>query len=326
MELSYPLRLACLIAVSMGVLQTAFELALWCCAPFLLRCITRLTLRHQERALFASQLLPLALSAGITACFWVPQYISRETNFASEAVGSVCMIVTAALFAWWAIRATQGTSLAVRTMQFSRECRRAGNGISVRPGNTPIFAVSGSLPRAGLVGLLRPFIFISKSLIEDGGLDPLALSVVLDHERSHAVQRDNCKLLLLHCLPCLNLRLPSGKTWTQLWQNTAELAADEDAVAGDRTRALILAETLVALARSSSAAPRHHVACAFFLFDQTELALRVDRLIATTPSVQNASGLRVGASCGLALVSAGVVMANAATALRDIPERLLHLG
>lgn len=329
MELSYPLRLACLIAVSMAVLQILFEFLFWLAASPILRAVRSLTLRGQERALYLLQFVPVALSLAITICCWVPEYVANETNFASEDVGSVCLSIASLLFTWWAVRAIHVSVITLRTLRFSRACRRNGTPISGLDGSTPIVAVPAAAVRAGLVGVLRPFIFISKSLLDDRAVAPGALGIVLAHERAHARQHDNFKLLTLHCLPRLNLRLGSGKTWMQHWQNTAEWAADEDAVHGDRSRALLLAETLIALARSASA-PQPQVACTYFVCEQSELALRIERLLQPEPrsKVRSKAGAsyRVLTACAVALAAAAVVVANVATLLRDIPERLLHLG
>ena len=116
-----------------------------------------------------------------------------------------------------------------------------------------------------------------------------------------------------------------GKTWKQLWQNAAEWAADEDAVRGNSARAFLLAETLVALARSASPASRE-VACTNFICDETELALRVERLIERRQV--GVAGPRYGVAVAIfvALAGAAVLLASQASALHELPERLLHLG
>lgn len=325
MELSYPLRLACLIAVSMAVLQILFELLFWLAASPILRAVRSLTLRRQERVLYLLHFVPVALSLAITACCWVPEYVANETNFASEDVGSVCLIIASLLFTWWAVRAINVSVITLRTLRFSRACKRNGTPISPVDDTTPIIAVPAAVARAGLVGVLRPVIFISKSLLDDRVFAPVALGIVLAHERAHARQRDNFKLLTLHCLPRLNLRLASGKTWMQHWQNTAEWAADEDAVHGDRSRALLLAETLITLARSASA-PQPQVTCTYFVCEQSELALRIERLLQPQPRIKASPSYRIITACAIALAAATIVLANVATLLHDIPERLLHLG
>jgi len=324
MILSYPMRLACLVAVSMGLLQIGFELALWLCAPVMLRVVRTLPLRQRERLLYAVQLLPLVLALAFTGLFAVPRYVSNETNFAPEGVGWVCLLLAAALVAWWTARVAGGVRMAVRTARFRRACAGDEAVLSLSR-ETPVVLVGGARPRVALVGLLRPLIFISRSLIEAGGLDAPALEVVLDHERSHAAQGDNWKLLSLHCVPRLNLRLLAGKTWMQLWQNAAEWAADEDAVGGNSARALLLAETLVALARSNSA-PGPQLACTNFVCEETELALRVERLIDRSPERCAPLDYRLGLALGCVALSGAVVIANFISVLGEIPEQLLHLG
>jgi len=324
MILSYPMRLVCLTAVSLGLLQIGFELALWAVAPGILRGLRNVPLRHRERMLFAVQVLPIALALAFTSCFALPRYVSNETNFAPEAVGWVCVLLSAALTAWWGIRLAGGLRMALRTRLFRRACE-GDRSVANQADRTPVVVVGGSRPRVALVGLMRPFIFISRSLVEDGGLDSSALEVVLDHERSHAAQGDNWKLLSLHCLPRMNLRLMGGKTWMQLWQNAAEWAADEDAVQGNSARALLLAETLVALARSNSA-PMPQIACTNFACEETDLALRVERLIDRTPARRAPFDYRIGIALGCMALSGAVLIANLSAMLGEIPEQLLHLG
>jgi beta-lactamase regulating signal transducer with metallopeptidase domain len=208
---------------------------------------------------------------------------------------------------------------------FSRACRRDGQGLAGSPGQTPILTFSGPSHRVALVGLLRPFIFISRSLVEDGGLDPLALEVVIDHERSHAAHRDNWKLLSLHCLPRLNLTLRGGSTWMQLWQNAVEWAADEDAVRGSRTRAFQLAETLVYFS-VHAAAQVSRIASTALVCRETDLVTRVDRLINEDP-VPPVQDHRLAAVTFWTLLGAAAVLLTMLTPwLHELPEHILHLG
>jgi beta-lactamase regulating signal transducer with metallopeptidase domain len=226
---------------------------------------------------------------------------------------------------WYGISAFAGLRIALRTILFTRACRRDGQGVVAAPNQTPIITFSGPAHRVALVGLVDPFIFISSSLMEEGGLDPFALEVVLDHERSHAAQRDNWKLLSLHCLPRLDLRLPGGRTWMQLWRNAAEWAADEDAVRGSSVRAFQLAETLVYFSRHAGEQDRP-VACTALLCGEAELVTRVERLIhreadSSVPE-RRATAL---AFWSLVLVVA-LSLASLTPWLHELPEHLLHLG
>ena len=327
MALSYPLRLACLIVVSVGLLQTIFELLLWVVAPAILRLVRALPLRRQERLLYAIQLIPTVFALAFTAGCLVPQYVSNETNFSAEGVGWICILLACLVSVNWWVRVFYGMAMVVRTSLFGRTCLR-GDGVIDR-GHTqiPVIAIPGATPRVALVGLFRPFILISKSLTEAGGLDPLALDLVLEHERSHAAHRDNWKLLSLHTIPRLRLSVSKGKTWMQLWQNTAERAADEDAVQGSTSRALRLAETLVALARLRSTASSP-LACTQFICAATELESRIDMLTQSgnhEPSVRGRMpAVEVG--LGVLLLAAAIALLSLAPLLADLPEHILHLG
>ena len=324
MLLSYSLRVTCLIGVTLAILQVTLEMLLWIGAPIILRVVNSLPLRQRERTLYLVQLLPVVLAVLLTALFFVPQYLSNETNLAPEHVGRLCIVLAASLYVWWAARIVRGIRTVGRTILFARACHLGEDHLTLAA-YTPVVTVSGQISRVALVGFRRPFILISKSLVDKGGLDPLALQVVLDHERSHAAQRDNWKLLSLYFLPRLDLRLPGRKTWMQLWQSTAEWAADDDAVGGSSTRALMLAETLVALARTHSSVERQ-IACTYLVCEDTELALRVERLLHQAPDMPLSQRHKIGLLLGF--IALGVVSISAAFSpvLRYLPEHLLHLG
>lgn len=325
MALSYPLRLACLIAVSVGLLQTMFELLLWVAAPVILRLLRALPLRRQERLLYGIQLAPTFFAVAVTLPCWVPQYVASETNFSAEGVGWICILLAVLVSLRWWIKAFAGIRMLVRTMRFSRRYYR-GDGV-IAPHAIPVIADPGATLRVALVGLFRPFILIPKSLTEAGGLDPLALDLVLEHERSHAAHHDNWKLLSLHMIPRIQPAVSRGQTWKQLWQNIAERAADEDAVQGSRLRALRLAETLVALARSRSNIPPD-LACTQFICPATELASRIEMLTETHENVVSVRSrtLQVQVGVGVLLLTAALVLIGLAPFLTDLPEHILHLG
>jgi hypothetical protein len=325
MALSYPLRLVCLILVSAGLLQLALELLLWIGSPFLLRLFASLSIRQREGALYLARLAPFAIAVLVTIAFCVPWYLSNETNFASERVGSLCLLLAAAVSVWYGITAFGGLRIALRTILFTRACRRDGQGLLTSPDQTPILTFSGPTHRVALVGLMHPFIFISRSLVEDGGLDPLSLEVVLDHERSHATHRDNWKLLSLHCLPRLNLRLRGGSTWMQLWRNVAEWAADEDAVRGNSARAFQLAETLIFFSVHAAAHPAR-IASTALVCREADLVTRVERLINPAAGSPIRNHRYAVVAFWALLIAAAVFMATLTPWLHELPEHILHLG
>ena len=325
MALSYPLRLVCLILVSAGLLQLALEFLLWIGSPLLLRLLTSLPIRQRERALYVARIVPFVLALLITVSFCVPCYLSNEMNFASERVGSLCLVLAAAVSAWYGFTAFRGLRIALRTTFFTRACRRNGKGLATSPDQTPILAFSGPSHRVALVGLVRPFIFISRALVEDGGLNPIALEVVLDHERSHATHGDNWKLLSLNFFPRLDLKLRGGGTWMQLWHNVAEWAADEDAVRGSSERAFQLAETLVFFSVHAAARTSGVISTAL-VCREADLVTRVERLLYREAGSSAQNYRFVGIAFWALLVAAAVFMATLTPWLHELPEHILHLG
>ena len=329
MELTYAARLACLVAVSMGLLQVSVEGLLWACSSVVVRLLQGLPLRHRERSLYVVQLLPFLFALLFTTSISATQYLLHETNFASEKVGTLCLGIALTVYCLWAIRIVLGGSVIFHTTRFSRACRRSADrldDISRRPSTQlPVLTATGSGPRVALVGLIHPFILISRSLMDQGGLDAQALDIVFEHERSHAVQLDNWKLLSLCFLPRLNLKVSQGKTWMQLWQNNSEWAADEDAIRGNSARSLLLAETLVSLARSHPAQERR-LAYNCLVNAETELAQRVERLIHRTSEQPEPRSFKRYLMLGCATVVAVIVLLSLTSALGEVPEHLLHLG
>jgi hypothetical protein len=323
MALSYSLRMLCLIAVSTGLIQIAVEALLWMSAPCILRFLDDLPVRTRERMLYLVHVAPCGLALLFTFFFCLPRYIADETNFASENIGWLCILVAIAIALWWTMSVFAGLRMALRTMRFTRACRRDAQRLAYPSEPVPVLAFAGMARWVALVGLMRPFILISKSLIEEVGLHPLALEVVLDHERSHAAQGDNWKLLSLHCLPRLRLKLPGGSTWMDAWQNIAEWAADDDAVRGDRNRAFTLAQTLVTLSRYTT--ERTQVVMTALLCKEAQLASRVERLIQSEPTPRTSARPYVALLLGSAIVSIVTFLVAFTPWLRDLPEQILQL-
>jgi beta-lactamase regulating signal transducer with metallopeptidase domain len=325
MALSYTLRLVCLIVVSICILHTAFELILWIGSPLLLRRLASLPARQHERLLYLLQLAPFVVAVLLTGLLCVPQYLYTETNLAPETVGWLCLLLAATVITRFGFAAVRALRIAARTMLFSRACRRTGQSVRCAHNQIPIYTLPEPAHRVALIGLFNPFVCISRHLMEDGSLSALALDVVLDHEHSHALHRDNWKLLSLHAIPRLNLRLPGGGTWMRHWQSVAEWAADDDAVQGDSRRAFLLAETLVALTRQATL-PTPGLICTGLVYEGSEFALRIDRLIQGVPLYRPQRSLPGVLVLAAMVLGAALVIATLSPWLQNLSERLLHLG
>ncbi|MGB9032771.1 MAG: hypothetical protein WCC27_21795 [Acidobacteriaceae bacterium] len=322
MNLPYLLRLTCLLVVVVGVTQFLLQLLLAVNARPLLRLLEGVSARRRERTLYLFQVGPVSAALLFAGAICGPQYLRHEPGVAAERVGSICILLACAVLLWFSTAAARGLRIVARTLRFVHANRLASQDSGIRRHGIPVL----SLPNAchvALAGLLNPVILVPRNLLESGGLSQDALALALDHECAHAVSLDNWKLLSLSFLPRLPFPSRAG-TWFQHWQRAAECAADDDAVRGDQARCLLLADTLLKIART--ARPPHAPMIYTALTARSEeLAARIDRLIGNPvfPSASQRSTLPQCIALTLAVIAAAVAMSPW---IYGISELILHLG
>lgn len=318
MDLSYLLRLLCLVVVVVGAVHALGQLALAACSRPILRLLAAATARGRERALYLLQAAPLCAAFLFAGALCVPEYLRLEPANSAEAVSPLCLALAAAVVLWFGASALRGARLCLRTVRFTRACERCAHPLE-SAAELPLLALPQTGPLIALAGFFRPTLLVSRDLLAGRMLDPAALAVAFDHERSHAAHRDNWKLLSLRLLPGLG-----WNPWLAEWKSAAEWAADDDAARGDAARRLLLAETLLRVARCAPAAALPILHTGFSCREQ-ELAARIDRLL-REPAPCNAarrSLLVAAAALVLALAAAAVILWPSVYALS---ESILHLG
>ncbi len=324
MTLSYSLRLLCLVLLVFGGLCAVLQLTLARCAPFILRHLEPAPARRRERMLYRIQLAPTLTALFVTAAACVPAYVRFEPGNTAERVSGLCLFLATATGLWIAFSLLRGLLIVVRTIRFTRACRRSGQLLQTRC-DTPVYTVKRPAYPVALLGFRRPLIILSADLVSDTRLHTDALEVALEHERSHAHHRDNWKLLSLSFLPRLSFLV--GNPWEPAWQAAADWAADDDATRGDVNRSLLLAEAIVQTARvaarrlADTLAPVIHTA---LTSAESSLAARIDRLLHPRPAcIERSPALR---RVTLALVFAAVAAVAASPWIYPLSESLLHLG
>jgi len=326
MTLSWSLRLLCLLLVVFGLLLAILQLALARSAPFILSRLRSAPPRRRERALYRIQLAPPFAALFMTASVCVPAYLRFEPSRQLENVSGLCVVLAATTALWLSFSLLRGLSTVFRTQRFTRACRRSGQ-LLQHTCPTPVLAVERPAYPVALLGFFRPLIIVSSDLLAENGLRPDALAVALDHERAHALHRDNWKLLSLSFLPRVDFL--AGNPWPSAWRTAADWAADEDAVGGDTNRSLLLAEAIVRTARTArtarsragSMAPVIHTA---LTSAETGLVMRIDRLLHPGPTRAGRSFV-FPALAALILLAATAAVA-AAPWIYSVAESLLHLG
>jgi beta-lactamase regulating signal transducer with metallopeptidase domain len=320
MTLSWTLRLLCLLLVVAGLSLAFSQIALALASRWILSRLDSLTARWRERILYLLQIGPVLFAAVMAAALCLPAYLRGETNVESERVGSLFLLAAALTALWFGGALLRGLRIAIRTLRFARICRRYGQRLH-HNSDIPLLAVPDPGPPLRLIGFLHPLILVSPSM---STLAPEALNLALAHERSHAAHRDNWKLLTLSFLPRLDRPLPGCDPWNQHWHRAADWAADDDAVRGDSARSLLLAETLVAVARAANSSHAPYICTALATADAA-LAVRIDRLLHPRHDLRSSgSSLLIGLAV-LAL-SGAVALSTLSPWIYELCERLLHLG
>jgi hypothetical protein len=321
-NLAYLLRLTCLLVVVVGVTQIILQLLLALNATLILRLLQAVAARQRERALYLLQVGPVLTALLFAGVICVPQYVRHEPGVEAERVGWISILLACAVLLWFGTAAARGLRAAARTLQFVHASRLAGQDFGIRHAGIPVIFLPNGF-HVALAGFLNPVIFVPRNLLEAGGLSEQALGLALDHERAHAVCMDNWKLLSLSFLPPLQL-VSQGTTWFQHWQIAAECAADDDAVRGDPARCLLLADTLLKIARTAH--PLHPpMICTALISRNEELTVRIDRLIRNSifRSESRRSLLPQCIAVTLAVIGAAVAMSPW---VYGISELILHLG
>ena len=189
-------------------------------------------------ALFIVRLAPFAVSAAVSAFLILPSFVELETHSMDEDLGTFVLALCALLFLGAGLRRVVTAEL--RTRRILDECLEGAHEFE-HDTVTPAVVARKSISPLMMVGIRVPTIVISEST--PGILNDAELRVAVRHEVEHLHAHDNLKKAIFNCLP-----FPGMKRMLEAWQEAAELAADDAAVAS-REEALDLAAALIKLSR-----------------------------------------------------------------------------
>ncbi|HEX4595611.1 MAG TPA: hypothetical protein VH157_15105, partial [Bryobacteraceae bacterium] len=123
MTLPYLFKLLSLCLASFFLIHLALALLVTFASPAALRLSERIQPVQAARFLFSLRMLPTGLGALIVVGLCVPSYLWLEPRTAtSEEIGAVCLILSIATVALWAISLTRGLRAINRSIWFLREC------------------------------------------------------------------------------------------------------------------------------------------------------------------------------------------------------------
>lgn len=195
--------------------------------------------------LFAIRLLPFFAACVVAFGFVLPAFLKLEPRSTAEGMSlklATLALAGAALIVTLAMRIARSLQA---TAQVERDWRRRSHEMHMTGFRAPLYCVEGAFPFLAVTGLLRPRVYVGRSVVEL--FSPAEMQAALAHEMAHVRSFDNLKQLLLKSLrwPSAFENLIGGFA---TWVHASEAAADEEAVAAG-AMALDLSAALVKMGR-----------------------------------------------------------------------------
>lgn len=330
MILSYWLRLASLCFAAFFLVHAAAGVAVWFAERPSIRLTESIRARSAARLLFWMRVLPAAVAAAFVACVCAPSYLRFEENLAGEKVGFVCLGLAFLGMLVWAVSLLRGFRALMHSARFTRVCRRTGSSVRLAGKPSEMLVIQSGRPFLVQSGILRPYIVISRGLLND--FSSAELEAAIGHESAHWTSRDNWKRLLLAFLPEI---LPVGRGFDVVergWTKFAERAADDSVSAQGAGPAISLAAALVRLARmrATMGPPLWVPRSVSSLAGSDDLSGRIGRLLAPAPPLPLSVApfpyaRRVLMGIGGVAFAAAVALLASPALLSSVHELLEHL-
>lgn len=259
--------------------------------------IDRLPARRRASAYLGLRLAPTAAGLLFAGLFFLPAFLLFEPQESGERISAALAALTLlaalpllrsardAVVAWRATRARAAVWLAgAQPLRLQDDVR------------LPAFVVRAPFPVVAVVGVLRPFLVVSRTVLDTCTDDELA--AILAHEATHVSRRDNLKRILMLTTPDLLTGTARARDLELGWQQAAEEVADDGAGSG---RSLDLASALIKVARVAQGHPAPPATMAAFCRGG-DIARRVTRLTAPRRR-QGSANPRHGWVAGLLMTS-----------------------
>lgn len=318
--MSFAQRFALVLLAAFFISSLLTSLAGWAFAPALVRAIRREGAASRAWTLAAYRTLPAALAIAVTAAVLGPGYFRHEQRVESEGVGlalALCALGGLLLLAVSLFRAA-------RAIVTTSSLRRAwlSNGRPVRLGGAglPAYAIDVPFPLVAVIGVMRPRLFISTSVLR--GCSDAELDAIVEHERRHVSTFDNAVRLLMDAAPDALGFTRASASIAAAWHQAVEHRADDAAA-----RRLDLASALVRVARLAGES-RAGALPASALYRGEAIEERVKRLMGAShdgPSRAITRRLAAGAAAIALTVTAAALSARASEIAHGVLEAAVSL-
>jgi len=248
------------------------------------------TAAARARLLFSLRILPPVLAFLTVSLLLVPSYLAYEPRHAAETVSFKLALLAIFSATGIAVSVYRGIGTHRATANLTSDWLRQGKPIQIPGIYIKSYEIKHAFPLIGIVGFLRPRLFIASQVLEV--LTPEEISAAVAHENGHLTARDNLKRGLLQACRDALLIIPCGRLLDRSWSEASEEAADENAARQGSCIALDLASALVKIARIIPLGGRPTMPAGVFLLGDEEtkgIKSRVRRLIALATTERQGS-------------------------------------
>lgn len=218
--------------------------------------------------LFASRILPLALSVAGTLAFAAPSFLWLEPRGSDEEIGILPLLFSTLCLMFFVIALVRVIRAQAKTSRVVSGWLRGARALDIGTA-APAFQTPSGLPPVALAGVCRPRLLLSESAL--ALLSPGELQSAVRHEMAHIRFRDNLKKLAFQFA-----WFPGMRRLEKSWLHAAELAAD-DAAVSNAGEALDLAAALIKLSRQVGSDPLPAISMG--LVDDDSVTVRISRLL-----------------------------------------------
>jgi len=272
----------------------------------------------RARLLFSLRTLPALLAFLFVTLLLLPSYLAYEPRHSAESVSLKLGLLALLSGAGLTVSIFRGIATHRATAKLTSDWLRQGTPIKIAGIDIDAYQIQHQFPLIGIVGFLRPRLFIASQVLEL--LTPEEIAAAIAHENGHLVARDNLKRGLLQACRDALLIIPSGRLLDRSWSEASEEAADENAARQGNAVALDLASALVKIARIVPLGARPTMPAGVFLLGDEEtkgIRSRVGRLIALA-AAERGTGVRhevltnlfAWLPAGLLLIAFAIAAAN----------------
>jgi Zn-dependent protease with chaperone function len=258
--------------------------------------------RLRATHVFWRAVLPMAIGGAATVMLVGPAFFVFEPLDTGERPGFILLAI-GAVGVWQALRVTWRTGRIIFvTRRVTQRWATTSSPVVGEPWTVPTSVIDTGVPIVAAAGVLRPRVFVDKSVLRT--CDVRELAVVAAHEAAHIRRHDNLRKFLIAV--CAG----GSSQVARAWRIDAERAAD-DAAADTLEKSVDLAGALVKIAGRASA-PTFETLAVSGVVDNFEARVRrllaANRLVSISAERPSANHSSVLAITTLIVVVSGLTL------------------